>query len=107
MADTPDPNFQENFLLDFKMAKEAAENAKGKMESAAKKMFQFYANLLLVKAKYVWNNIVIEQMASNPYVDLQGVSQKRPRGPLRKSFYDCMLFHLLTMFPSNVAEEKR
>jgi hypothetical protein len=39
---------QPSFLLDLKKAKEAAENANGKMESAAKDMFQIYANLLSV-----------------------------------------------------------
>jgi hypothetical protein len=41
MAEAPDPELQANFLLDFKKAKEAAENAKGEMTSAANKIFQF------------------------------------------------------------------
>ncbi len=51
------------------------------MESAAKDKFQFYVNLLSVDAKYAWNKVVQEQMQSNPYTDLQGVSKKGPRGP--------------------------
>jgi hypothetical protein len=107
-ADATEPKLGENFLLDFKKAKEAAENAKGQMESAAKDMFQFYVNLLSVEveAKYEWNKIIIEQTASDPYTDLQGVSQKGPRGPLWKSFDDCVMFHLLTVFPSNAAEQE-
>ena len=70
-------------------------------------MFQLYANLLSVDARYVWNKIVQEQMQSNPYTDLQVVSKKGPRGFLRKSFDDCLMFHLLTVFPSNVAEQER
>jgi hypothetical protein len=46
-------------------------------------------------------------MASNPYIDLQGIPQKGPRGPLCKSFNDCMMFHLLTKFPSNADEQER
>jgi hypothetical protein len=45
--------------------------------------------------------------AINPYTDLQGISKKGPRGPLHKSFDDCVMFHLLTMFPNNVAEQER
>jgi hypothetical protein len=107
MADAPDPKLQENFLLDLKKAKEVAGNAKDEMESAANMMFQFYADLLSVEAKYTWNKIITEQTAFNPYVDLQGVSQKGPRGPSHKSFDDCMLLHLLTMFPVNTAEQDR
>jgi hypothetical protein len=93
--------------LDLEKAKEAAENAKAKAESAAKDMFQFYANLLSVDAKYSWNKIVQEQTQSDPYTDLQGVSKKGPRGPSHKSFDDCVMIHLLTMFPNNTAEQER
>jgi hypothetical protein len=74
MADATEPKLQANFLLDLKKAKEAAENAKGKAESAAKEMFQFCVNFLSVDAKYAWNKIAIEQTQSNPYTDLQGIS---------------------------------
>jgi hypothetical protein len=50
-AEASDPEMQPNFLLDLKKAKEAAENTKSVMTTAANKMFQFYANLLLVEAK--------------------------------------------------------
>jgi hypothetical protein len=47
---------------------------------------RLYINLLLVEAKYVWNKIVEEQMEGNPYVDLQGSSQKGPsRGGIDKN----------------------
>jgi hypothetical protein len=67
-------------------------------------MLQFYANLLSADTKYAWNKIVKEQMASDPYVELQGISKKGPRGPLCKSFDDCMMFHLLIVFLNNTAE---
>jgi hypothetical protein len=38
----------------------AKETAKNKKEAAATKMFQFYANLLSLDAKYMWNKIVQE-----------------------------------------------
>jgi hypothetical protein len=107
MADATEPDLRANFVQDLKKAREAAENTKGKAESAAQDMFQFYTTLLSVDTKYAWNKIIIEQMQSNPYMGLQGVSQKGPRGPLCKSFDDCMMFHHLTVFPSNVAEQER
>ncbi len=67
-------------------------------------MFQFYANLLSVDAKYTWNKIVKEQMESDPFKDLQGISRKGPRGLSCESFNDCMMFHLLIVFPNNAAE---
>ncbi len=70
-------------------------------------MFQVYANLLSADVKYVWNKIVKEQTETDPYKDLQGVSRKGPRGLSCKSFDDCMMFHLLTMFPNNAAEQEK
>ncbi len=68
-------------------------------------MFQLYPNMLSVDAKYMWNKILYEQTQSDPYTDLQGCSKKGPRGYIRKSFDNCMRFHLLAMFPNNVAEQ--
>jgi hypothetical protein len=70
-------------------------------------MFQFYANLLSADAKYAWNKIIKEQTEANPFKNLQGVSWKGPRGLLHESFNDCMMFHLLTVFPNNAAEQKK
>jgi hypothetical protein len=94
------------YQLDLEKAKESTENSKAKAESAVKNMFQFCANLLSVDTKYAWNKIIQDQMASDPYTDLQSVFKKGPRGPLCKSFDDCVMFHLLTVFPNNAAEQK-
>jgi hypothetical protein len=106
-ADAPDPKLCAVYQQDLEKAQKAAEDAKAKEESAAKEMFWYYANLLSADAKYRWNKIVKEQSASDPYTDLQGISKKGPRGPLCKSFDDCMMFHLLTMFPNNAAEQEK
>jgi hypothetical protein len=70
-------------------------------------MFQFYANLLSSDAKYAWNTIVREQMEADPFKDLQGVSRKGPRELLCESFNKCVMFHLLTVFPNNAAEQEK
>jgi hypothetical protein len=70
-------------------------------------IFQLCTNLLSFDAKYTWNKIVHKQTASESYTDLQGCSKKGPRVFLRKSFDDCMMFHLLIMFPNNAAEQER
>jgi hypothetical protein len=51
--------------------------------------------------------IVLEQTQPDPYTDLQGIARKGPRGLVCKSFDDCMMFHLLIMFPKNTAEQER
>ncbi len=70
-------------------------------------MFQLYANLLSLNARYAWNKIVQEQTNANPYTDLQGLTRKGPRGMSHKSFEDCVTFHLLTVFPNITAEQER
>jgi hypothetical protein len=106
-AKASDPEMQATFLRDIKKAKDATENAKGMMTAAASKMFGFYANLLLVEAKYAWNKILEVQMEGNSYVDLQGVLHKGPRGVSHQSFEDCVMFRLLTLFPINAAEQEK
>ncbi len=46
-------------------------------------------------------------MEADPFKDLQGVSRKGPRGLMRESFNDCVMFHLLTVFPNNAAEQEK
>jgi hypothetical protein len=46
-------------------------------------------------------------MEADPFKDLQGVSRKGPRGLLRESFDDCVMFYLLTVFPKHAAEQEK
>jgi hypothetical protein len=77
------------------------------MTAATSKMFTFYLNLLSPESKYLWNKIIGEQMESDPYVNLQGGSLEGPRGMSRKLFDNCVMFHLLTAFPINAAEQEK
>ncbi len=95
-----------SFLSDLEKAKQAQRIAKGAKAAAASKMFAFYSNLLSPESKYAWNKIVSKQMESDPYVNLQGDSLQGPRGMLRQLFHDCMMFHLLTAFLINAAEQE-
>jgi hypothetical protein len=79
----------------------------GTMTTAASKMFAFYLILLSSKSKYACNKILIKQMESNPYVNLQSVSLEGPRGMSCKSFNNCVVFHLLTVFPINTAGQEK
>ncbi len=95
------------FQEDLEKAKQAQKTAKGTMTAAASLMFTFYSNLLSPKNKYAWNKIVSKQKESYPYVNLQGVSLEGPRGMSCKLFNDCIMFHLLTVFPINAAEQEK
>ncbi len=97
-------SMKDGFQADLEKAKQAWETAQGAMTAAANLMFTFYSNLLSPKSKYAWNKIVVEQMESDPFVNLQGVSLDGPRGMLQDLFNDCVMFHLLTAFPINAAE---
>ncbi len=95
------------FQADLEKAKHAQETAKGTMTAAANLIFTFYSNLLSAKSKYAWNKIVIKQMEGDPFVNLQGVSLEGPRGMSRESLNKCDMFHLLTAFFINAAEQEK
>jgi hypothetical protein len=65
---------KDGFQADLEKARQAWETAQGAMTTAANLMFTFYLNLLSPKSKYAWNKIVVKQMESNLFVNLQGVS---------------------------------
>jgi hypothetical protein len=95
------------FQADLEKAKKAVEDAKGTMTTAASQMFTFNSNLLSPESKYLWNKIISKQTERDPFVDLQDVSLEGPRGMSCKLFNDCMMFHLLTAFPINTAEQEK
>ncbi len=55
----------------------------------------------------MWNKIVSEQTESHPFGNLQGISLEGPRGMSHESFNNCVMFHLLTTFPINAAEQEK
>jgi hypothetical protein len=107
LANAPAPKLCAEYQANYKKAKFAAETAKNKRNAAATKMFQFYTNLLSSDAKYAWNKIVKEQTESDPFKDLQDVSRNGPRRLLGESFDNCIMFHLLTVFSNNAAEQEK
>jgi hypothetical protein len=102
-----DDTMKAGFQADPEKAKQAQETAKGAMTAATNLMFTFYPNLLSPKSKYAWNKIVSQQMERNLFVNLQGVSLEGPRGMSCELFNNCIMFHLLTAFPINAAEQEK
>jgi hypothetical protein len=107
LAKAPAPELCKEYQAIYNKATFAKETAKNKRKTAATKMFQFHVNLLSSDAEYAWNKIVREQTEADPFKDLQGMSRKGPRGLSRESFDKCVMFHLLTVFPNNTAEQEK
>jgi hypothetical protein len=95
------------FQVDLEKAKQGQKIAKGTMTAAASKMFAFFSNLLSPESRYAWNKIISEQTESDPFVNLQGIYLVGPRGMSCKSFNNYVMFHLLTAFPINAAEQEK
>jgi hypothetical protein len=95
------------FQVDLEKSEQAQEIAKGAMTAAASDMFAFYLNLLSPESKYAWKKIFSKQMESNLFVNLQGVSLEGQRGMSCELFNNCVMFHLLTVFPINTAEQEK
>jgi hypothetical protein len=77
------------------------------MTAAESRMFMFYSNLLSPESKYLWNKIISKQTESDPYDNLQGDALEGPRGVSRGLLNNCIMFHLLTVFPLNAAEQEK
>jgi hypothetical protein len=107
VAPAANDNMKASFSSDLEKAKQAKRITKGVMTAAASKMFSFYSNLLSPESKFAWNKIISEQTEGDPYVNLQGDTLEGPRGILHQSLNNCMMFHLLTAFPINVAEQEK
>ena len=75
--------------------------------TAAEGFFSQYANLLTEDARYHWDKIVEAQCDTAPWIDLQGKEHERARRKGRKSFDDCVNFHLLTVFRTDAAERQK
>jgi hypothetical protein len=95
------------FQVDLMKAKQAQKIAKAAMTAAASKTFAFYSNLLSPENKYTLNKIAGKQTENDPFVNLQGISLEGQRGMSRKSFNNCLTFHILTAFPINAAEQEK
>ena len=65
-------------MAELKQAVEAADKVAAKSEKVAEDIFQLYANLLSVNARYGWNKIVRDQTNADPFTDLQGLTKKDP-----------------------------
>ncbi len=106
LADKPAPDLCKVYKALYEKAVFGKETAKNKKEAAATKMFQFYANLLSLDAKYAWNKIVWEQTETDPYKDLKCVSRKGPRGLLVSHLITALCSTFSLCFPTMQRSKK-
>ncbi len=106
-TEVPEDPMKAGFQANLEKTKKTAKDTQGATTTAASKMFTLYLNLFSPKSKCAWIKIVVEQTESDLFVNLQGVSLGDTRGMSCKLVNICMVFHLLTMFPINVAEQEK
>ena len=88
-------------------ATEAIAHEKESIESLIAQVFQLYSDLLTEEARRPWCRIIGEQIDMTPWTNLFGVKHAAKRHRSWKSFMDCVTFHLLLVFQSDMAETQQ
>ena len=73
-------------------------------KSLITQVFQLYSNLVMEETRRPWNKILGEQVEVAPPTNLFIIEHSESRGKMWQSFMDCVTFHLLTVFWSDMAE---
>ncbi len=97
-----DENPPENKAVE--KASEAIARKEETIESLIAQVFQLYSNLLSEEARRPWTKILGEQIDVTPWTNLCGVKHAKEQKRSWLSFMDCITFHLLMVFWSDVAE---
>ncbi len=66
-----------------------------------------YSNLLKEEARRPWSKILGEQIEMTPWTNLFGVKHTEEQKRSWQSFMDCVAFHLLTVFWSDLAKTQQ
>ena len=66
-----------------------------------------YANTFSIEARAVWEKIVSEQIGTASWTDLKGRKRTVMRTMTEKSFRECTVHHLRTVFKEDAAEQQR
>ena len=85
-------------------ANEAVAHKKETCKSLIAQVFQLYSNLLMEEARRPWSKILGKQIEVNPWTNIFGVEHTEEQKRLWKSFMDCIPFHLLLVFLSDMDE---
>lgn len=86
---------------------EEAKGAEAERVEAAEGFFSTYANTFSIEARAVWEKIVSEQIGTASWTDLKGRKRTVMRTMTEKSFRECTVHHLRTVFKEDAAEQQR
>ncbi len=71
------------------------------------KAFEIFRLFIVGDLQTQWDSIVHEMHTKDPWIGVNGSSNKGPRTCSWLSFLDCIELHKLTIFPVDAAEKKR
>jgi hypothetical protein len=92
------------------MLRDLNESLKAKKSFAVKqaqKAFELFCCFINGKVQMQWDRIVNKMHAKNPWVGVNGKSNKGICMKSWISFMDCIKLHKLTVFPADAAEKQR
>ncbi len=72
----------------------------------AQKAYELFRCFVIGEAQTQWDRIVNEMHTKNPWIGMNGKSNKSIRVKSWISFMDCIEFHKLTVFPADTAEKQ-
>ncbi len=73
----------------------------------AQKAYKLFRCFVVGKARMQWDRIVNKMHMKNPWIGINGKSNKGIHIQSWISFMDCIELHKLTLFPADVAERQR
>jgi hypothetical protein len=73
----------------------------------AQKAYELFRCFIVGEAQTQWDHIVNEMHMKNPWIGVNGKSNKGIRVKSWISFMDCIELHKLTVFPADAAEKQR
>ena len=85
-------------------AQKAWDDAEAMTDVIGAQIFELYANLCLDEACQPWDKIVKAQTNTVPWEDLKGKVHQSKGCKTWKSFPDCVMLHLQTMFHHNAGK---
>jgi hypothetical protein len=86
---------------------EALKAKKSFTVDQAQKAYNLFRCFVIGEAQTQWDRIVNEMHTKNPWIGINGKSNKGIRVKSWISFMDCIKLHKLTVFPADAAEKQR
>jgi hypothetical protein len=86
--------------------KEILKAKRSDMAAEAQKAYEVFCCFIVGNPRTQWDKIVREMHTKDPWIGMNGSSNKGPRVCSWPSFMDCIELHKLTIFPVDAAEKQ-